>query len=260
MTNFGQSNFGQSNIGQSILGQSIFDLMCVIWGPKGWGPNPGGAPKGGAPKGLGPRRVAPKGGAPKGGARRVGGPKFRAFSSLSRHHFALFVSLWVSFRGILVVFETLGPSNVRSPRGPKTVGVSHDSPRAQTCTFRVPVFKNTTKNQREDTQRETRRAKMWAGEGKKKRNFGRRCGWSSAGGSSARVRPRGNRWVQQHNNNTTTTHNNTQQHPTTPNNTQHTTTTQTNITSQKGLALQNWPNHRPLTTNIGQKWIGQSRP
>ena len=32
-------------------------------------------------------------------------PKFRTYFSSSRHHFALFVSLWVSSRGILVVFE-----------------------------------------------------------------------------------------------------------------------------------------------------------
>ena len=34
----------------------------------------------------------------------MGGPKFRVFFFLSRHHFALFVSLWVSSRGMLVVF------------------------------------------------------------------------------------------------------------------------------------------------------------
>ena len=68
-------------------------------GPEGWAPK-GGAPKGGAPKGR-----APKGGRPEGWeARRVGGPKFRAFSSLSRHSFAVSVSLWRSSRGILVVF------------------------------------------------------------------------------------------------------------------------------------------------------------
>ena len=67
------------------------------------------APKGVPPKGVLPKGGAPKGGAPKGGPRRVGGPKFRAFLSLSRHHFALFVSIWVSARGILVVFEAPGP-------------------------------------------------------------------------------------------------------------------------------------------------------
>ena len=60
----------------------------------GGGPKPrkSGAQKGGAQKGWGP-----EGGAPKVGPRRVGGPKFRAFSSLSRHRFAVSVSLWGSF-------------------------------------------------------------------------------------------------------------------------------------------------------------------
>ena len=57
----------------------------------------------------GPTLRAPPFGAPKGGAPKGGGPKFRAFSSLSRHRFTLSVSLWVSSRGILVVFEAQGP-------------------------------------------------------------------------------------------------------------------------------------------------------
>ena len=54
--------------------------------PEGWRPKPrkSGAPKGGAPKGGAQKGGAPKGGAPKGG----GGPKFRAFFSLSRHNFS----------------------------------------------------------------------------------------------------------------------------------------------------------------------------
>ena len=66
---------------------------------EGWGPE-GGAPKGGAPnpekwcpEGWGPKLRtggAPKGGAPKCGVRRVGGPKFSAFFSLSRPHFRSF--------------------------------------------------------------------------------------------------------------------------------------------------------------------------
>ena len=38
-----------------------------------------------------------------------GSPKFGALFSLFRPHFALFVSLWVSSREILVVFEAPGP-------------------------------------------------------------------------------------------------------------------------------------------------------
>ena len=63
-------------------------------------PRKGGSPKGGAPQG----------GAPKGG----GGPKFRAFFFPSPTPiFILFFSLWGSSRGILVVFEAPGRSNVR---------------------------------------------------------------------------------------------------------------------------------------------------
>ena len=61
------------------------------WGPEGWGPKPrkSGAPKGGAPKGGGPNpekvlgRVEP---------RRAGGPKFRAFFSLSHRKIRSFLS------------------------------------------------------------------------------------------------------------------------------------------------------------------------
>ena len=124
-TDFGQSrfghpdltNFGQSNFGQSISGSGF----CS----NGWGPNP---------EKIGPRRVGlqisrffsvsttsfalfvshcvfsrwilvvfvktPEGWVP----RKVGNPKFGALFSLSRHRFAVSVSLWGSSRGILVVF------------------------------------------------------------------------------------------------------------------------------------------------------------
>ena len=49
----------------------------------------------------------PKGGAPKGG-----GPKMSLFFPSSSPIFVLFLSLWGSSRGILVVFEAPGPSNV----------------------------------------------------------------------------------------------------------------------------------------------------
>ena len=55
-------------------------------------------------------------------------------------------------------------------------GASHDSPRAQTCTFEGSAFKNTTKIQREDPQRGKKRTNFPAGEGKKERNFGRSWG------------------------------------------------------------------------------------
>ena len=139
---FGQSNFGQSNFGKH------FWCHC--------GAGKGGVPKGGAPKGETPKSgVNPAGWSPEGwGARRVGpprvgGPKFRAFFSLSRRKIRSFLPLWVSSRGILVVFEVPGRSNVHiwstravvcEPRARSggAARVSHDSPRAQTCTFERP--------------------------------------------------------------------------------------------------------------------------
>ena len=46
-----------------------------------------------------------------------------------------------------------------SPGGPKAAGVSHESLRAQTCTFEVPEFKKHHKIPREDSQRERERKK-----------------------------------------------------------------------------------------------------
>ena len=183
----------------------------------GWGPQPrksgapkGGAPKGGAPKG-GPRRVDPrrvggpkpgkkwgpgpegwapegwapegwgrKGGAPKGGLRRVGGPKFRAFSSLSRHRFTLSVSLWVSFlvefwwclkcRGPeMCTFGVLGLS-CASPGGPVWWGRrgftrQPESPNVHISGF--PAFKTPPKFN-EKTPRETQKERNGGGKGKKK--------------------------------------------------------------------------------------------
>ena len=75
-------------------------------GPKGGGPNPEkSGPKGGG--------GGPKGGGPKGGGPKGGGPKAGAFFSLSRHKVRSFLpSLWGSSRGILVVFEAPGRSNL----------------------------------------------------------------------------------------------------------------------------------------------------
>ena len=105
-------------------------------GPQALGPKGGGS-KGGGPKaGERPKGVGPKVGAGKVGVRRVGrGPKFRVFFPLPLP-FSLFFFLWGSSLGILV----------------------------------VPAFKNTTKIQREDPQREReKRTKMGAGGKKKKR-------------------------------------------------------------------------------------------
>ena len=87
---------------------------------------------------LGPR----EGGTPRVGARRVGGPKFRAFfSSLAT------ISLFLCLSGCLLVEFWWC--------------LKHWDPRAQTCTFYFPAFKNTTNIQREDTQRDRKRAKWW---------------------------------------------------------------------------------------------------
>ena len=88
--------------------------------PRKSGAHEGWGQKGGAQKGGGPRRVEPqkggaqkggaqKGGAQKGGARRVGAQNFALFFPTSRHNFISSFSLLGSFRGILVVFEALGP-------------------------------------------------------------------------------------------------------------------------------------------------------
>ena len=65
--------------------------------------------------------------------------------------------------------------------GAQTAAVSHDSPRVQTCTLRVPEFKNTTKIQREDPQRESTKSEILVGRGEKRAKAG-----SGGGGSSER--------------------------------------------------------------------------
>ena len=120
----------------------------------------------------GPRRVeAPKGGGPEGwrarrvGADRWGGQNFALFPpSPAKMFFLLSLSLGV-FRGILVVFEALGRSNVHvwssravvcEPRRPGLVGPPgfHTTAREpKRAHFRVPAFKNTTKIQRKDPKR-----------------------------------------------------------------------------------------------------------
>ena len=62
---------------------------------------------------------------------------------------------------------------MRAPaaRSGGAAGVSHDSPRAQTCTFELPGLQKTTKIPREDPQREEKRTNFAAGEGKKKAKF-----------------------------------------------------------------------------------------
>ena len=99
-----------------------FALGWVVWvGRWFWvgewvGPRNGGAPEGWSPQGWSREPTkggAPKGGAPMGAAPKGGGPKISRFFSLSRPHFHYFsLFLWGSSRGILVLFEAPGPSNV----------------------------------------------------------------------------------------------------------------------------------------------------
>ena len=155
----------------------------------------GGAPKGGAPtpekwgpEGWGPRRVGgPEGWARRVGPQRVGGPKFRACFFLSHHHFALFVSLWVSSRSILVVFEVPGTlkcarlefSGCRvkcwRPRSCRGFTPQPETPNVHIC---PSLHKNHQNSTRRHPERH-KKSEMVAVEGKKEQNFGR----SGRGGS-----------------------------------------------------------------------------
>ena len=125
-----------------------------------------------------------------------------------------------------------------APAAPKPPGFHTTGREPKRAHLRVPAFKNTIKIQREDTQRETKRAKVGAGEGKQKRNFGRSgVGWSStrrsgAGGSGETGGTGGSK--------ITTPAPNTE-HPTP--NTQH----DNNTTTTKWIGQK----------RIGQNWIGQ---
>ena len=70
--------------------------VCASKAPK---PRKSGVQEG--PEGWGPEACGPEAWRREGW---VGEPKFRAFFSLSHHNFRSFFSLWVSSRGILVVF------------------------------------------------------------------------------------------------------------------------------------------------------------
>ena len=71
-----------------------------------------GEPLRGGSKGGARRWGAQKGGGPKGGDLKAGARSFALFFPSPAPIFALLLSLWCSSRGILVVFEAPGPSNV----------------------------------------------------------------------------------------------------------------------------------------------------
>ncbi len=168
-------------------------------------------------------------------------------------------------------------------------GVSHDSPRAQTCTFQGSGLQNTTKIQREDTQRETETAKRWREREEKERNFGRSGGGGSSGGGVRRKGVQGspnqqqpqqpqpqqrqtqNKWgparsPKQGLGSLGVGHNNTQQHTTQQNNTttqnNNTTTTQNNNTVVwlMGCSVVLRIFTSLLERNVGTRNVGDPQP
>ena len=148
-----------SNVG---LGSNLRKLGRKKWWVEGWGPK---------------------------GAR----PKISRFFPSPATKFVLFFPLWGSSRGILVVFEAPGASNVHvwnsravmwSPGGPEAAQANNQ--RAQTCTSKGPSTSKTPPKFHEKTPRDRERTK-WGREMKKKRHF-----WLSGGGGpgGGRVRRR----------------------------------------------------------------------
>ena len=151
-------------------------------GPEGWGPRRVGAPKGGGPQGWGARRVG-------GPNTERWGPKGWGTEGWGTQNFTLFlpfpatVSLFLCLSGCLLVefwwclkrrgpemctFGVLGLSCAspggpvwwgrrgftRQPESPKVPGFHTTTREPKRAHLSVPVFKNTTKIQREDPQRE----------------------------------------------------------------------------------------------------------
>ena len=126
-------------------------------------------------------KPAPKGGGREGWGREGwGAQNFALFFPLSRSIFALFVSLLVSSRGILVVFSKAGPQmctfgvlglSCEAPAATNPPRVSHHSPRAQTCTFEGPgLHKNNQNSTRRPPERH-KKERNGGGKGKKKREI-----------------------------------------------------------------------------------------
>ena len=133
-------------------------------------------------------------------AQELGSPKFRAFffslpleNSLFLPSLGSFlVEFWWCFKcrdAQMCAFGVLWLS-CGEPRRPGLVGppvVSHDSPRAQTCTFGGPGLQKHPKIQREDLpEREKKERNFRLEREKKERNFGR------SGGGGVRGRPTNN--------------------------------------------------------------------
>ena len=136
-------------------------------GPKGWwGPEGVGARRGGG----GPESVgAPKGGAQKVEPQRVGAQNFALFLLSPATKFIL-------SRGILVVTLKCArlfwlSCEAPAARSGGVAGVSHDSPRAQTCTFERGLQKTPPKFNEKTSQRAKRERNFWREREKKKSEF-----------------------------------------------------------------------------------------
>ena len=115
-------------------------------------------------------------GVEKGGAQKGGGPKISRFFPSPASIFALFVSLWVSSRGWWCLkrrglkMRTIAVLRLscETPTAPGAAGVSHDSPRAQMCTFQGSGLQKHQQNSTKGPQERERRMKIVAGGGNKK--------------------------------------------------------------------------------------------
>ena len=187
-TDFGQSrfghpdltNFGQSNFGQSIFGHRGFDPansgQSQFWPIQFWpiqfwpiqfwpiqfwchgGPQRvGQTQKKWGPEVVGPWRVGPEGWE----------PKISRFFSLSRHSFlfffpsllVFFVEIWWCLKrrcAQMCTFGVLGLS-CETPAAFGAAGVSHDNPRAQTCTFEGPGLQKHHQNSTKRTNKRGRK-------------------------------------------------------------------------------------------------------
>ena len=162
------------------------------------------------------KKWSPEGWIPEGWSPKGGGPKIsRFFFPPPATVFFLLSLSWGPFVEFWWCLKRRGPEEfsgcrVRAARSGGAAGVSHDSPRAQTCTFQGPGLQKHQQNSTKGPQGENCGGRRE----KKERNFGRSGGGLSGGGLST---------DNNHNNHSTTTttphnhhnHHNTPQHTTT---------------------------------------------
>ena len=145
---------------------------------------------------------------------------------------------------------------------PKPSGFHTTTREPKRAHLSFPAFENTTKIQREDTQRETKRAKFWAV--RRSRGPAEGGGSGSGGGGGPRRGGSGCRVGRVQTNNTqhnTTTHNNTQQHQP-----QHNTTKKDwpkmdrpKLAGQIGWPKMDWPKMDWPKSAITFCWSGRLR-